>query len=261
VFCNTSISLERRGTGSAKEEEVTLPVVIKHGELMMEIRLHVCNRVHYGDCKYEPYDKCGRKGHATRDCGKPPVCYSCGIEGHIKANYPGTDRATTAEKGKGAGTSKNNTRVFVMSAEEARRMEKVITGMFLINDTYAHILFDSGKIKSFVSINFMPCLKGILDGLDKPYVVEMANGQEAKVDKVLKNCVIKIKGHELPLELLPMLIGGIDIVLGMDWLTINRASINCAQKTLDVRLPDGSRIEIKGDKPGRTNSLISMMKA
>jgi hypothetical protein len=66
------------------------------------------------------------------------------IEGHIRANYPGINRATTADNGKGTGTSKNNNRVFVMSAEEARRMEEVITGMFLINNTFAHILFDSG---------------------------------------------------------------------------------------------------------------------
>jgi hypothetical protein len=41
------ISLERRGTGSAKEEEVTLPVVIKHGELMMATRLHVSTVTKY----------------------------------------------------------------------------------------------------------------------------------------------------------------------------------------------------------------------
>jgi hypothetical protein len=64
-----------------------------------------------------------------------------------------------------------------MSSEEARRMEEVITGMFPINDTHARILFDSGANKSFVSISFMPYLKGVLDGLDKPYVVEMTNGQ------------------------------------------------------------------------------------
>jgi hypothetical protein len=86
-----------------------------------------------------------------------------------------------------------------MSAEEARRKEEVIIGTFLINDTYAHILFDSGANKSFVSISFMVCWKGVLDGLEKPYVVEMVNGQEAKVDRVLKNYVIKIEGHELPL--------------------------------------------------------------
>jgi hypothetical protein len=39
----------------------------------------------------------------------------------------------------------------------------------------------------------------------------MANGQVAKVDKVLKDCVIKIGNHEIPLELLPMKVGGFDI--------------------------------------------------
>jgi hypothetical protein len=72
-------------------------------------------------------------------------------------------------------------------------------------------------------------LKGVLDGLDTPYVVEVANGQEAKVDKVLTNCVNKIGDHELPLELLPMRIGGFDVVLGMDWLTASKTNINCAQ--------------------------------
>jgi hypothetical protein len=80
-----------------------------------------------------------------------------------------------------------------MLAEEARRMEEFITGMPLINDTYAHILFDSCANKSLVSISFMSCLKGVLDGLDKPYVVEMANGQEAKVNRVLYNSMIKIE--------------------------------------------------------------------
>jgi hypothetical protein len=52
-----------------------------------------------------------------------------------------------------------------------------------------------------------------------------------------------------------------DVVLGIDWLTANKANINCAQKTLEVYLPYGSRIEIKRDKPRKENSLISLMKA
>jgi hypothetical protein len=126
-----------------------------------------CDKIHSGEYSNKPCDTCGRKGHATCDCGKPSVCYSCGIEGYIKSNCPGINRTNTTDNGKGTSTTKNNNRVFVMSAEEARRMEEVTTCMFLINDTYAHILFDSGANKSFVSVSFMPPLKGILDGLDK----------------------------------------------------------------------------------------------
>jgi hypothetical protein len=62
---------------------------------------------------------------------------------------------TQANKGKGVGTSKPNTRVFIMGAEEARRMDDVITGMFPVNQTYAHELFDYGANNSFVSTKFV----------------------------------------------------------------------------------------------------------
>jgi hypothetical protein len=55
----------------------------------------------------------------------------------------------------------------------------------------------------------MSCLKGVLYGLQKPCVMEMASGQEAKVDRVLKNYAIKIECQKLTLELFPMQIGGI----------------------------------------------------
>ncbi|KAD7479048.1 hypothetical protein E3N88_02184 [Mikania micrantha] len=212
----------------------------------------ICNKSHLGECRLKPCGKCGKKGHLTHECGKPPVCYLCGKEGHIKIDCPNFNKNNPPnqnDKGKGTNIAKGNTRVFIMSAEEARRMEDVITGMFLINNNYAYVLFDSRENKSFVCTKFMSCLKGSPEKLENPYVVEMANGHEEKVETVLKNCVIRINDQDIPLELLPMHIVGFDIVLGMDWLTANKARINCEQKTLDVQLPDESRIEIKGDLP------------
>jgi hypothetical protein len=123
-----------------------------------------------------PCYKCRRKGHVTQECDKPITCYSCGQGGHIKANCPkaSTDKN---DKGKGTGTVRGNTKVFVMMAEEARRVEDVITGMFLINNTYAHVLFDSGANKSFVSLRFMRHLESKTVSLEKPDVIEVANGQ------------------------------------------------------------------------------------
>jgi hypothetical protein len=91
-------------------------------------------------------------------------------------------------------------------------------------------------------------------------VVEVANGHEVRVGHVIKNCAIEISGQRIPLELLPMRIGGFDIVLGMDWLTTNMAHINCENKTLEIQLPDGLKAEIKGDIPQRKNPIISMQR-
>jgi hypothetical protein len=100
----------------------------------------------------------------------------------LQANVP----KAQVDKGKGTCTSNPNTRVFVMGADEARQKDDVITGMFPIKQKYAHVLFDSGANKSFVSSNFMSCLDGSLDKLHSPYVVEVVDGFEVKVDSILR---------------------------------------------------------------------------
>ena len=58
-----------------------------------------------------------------------------------------------------------------------------------------------------------------------------------------------------------MNLAGFDVVLGMDWLVANRASILCDLKSVQVSTPTSEKITIKGDKPTRSTKFISMMKA
>ncbi|KAJ0548297.1 putative nucleotidyltransferase, Ribonuclease H [Helianthus annuus] len=57
-----------------------------------------------------------------------------------------------------------------------------------------------------------------------------------------------------------MNLAGFDIVLGMDWLIANKASILCDQKSVHVNSPKGEKITIKGDKLTRSTKFISVMK-
>ena len=157
--------------------------------------------------------------------------------------------------------AKGNARVFQMTAEEARNQDDVVTGMFPVNHTYARVLFDSGANKSFVSSTFMSCLGGKIVKLIAPCNVEIASGQEVKVDTTLKDCYLKIREQVIPLELLPMKLGGFDIVLGMDWLSKNGAHINCVQKSLEITLPDGQKAEIQGEPSHNPSKIISMIRA
>ena len=52
-----------------------------------------------------------------------------------------------------------------------------------------------------------------------------------------------------------------DVILGMDWLAENFASIDCHKKEVIFTPPNGLTFKFKGTSTGTTPKIISMMKA
>ncbi|GJZ87748.1 putative reverse transcriptase domain-containing protein [Tanacetum coccineum] len=112
-----------------------------------------CNYHHIGQCA----PKCGnckRYSHATNDCRvntnnnnnkkknqKAEACYECGNTGHIKKNCP--------KHGNGNGNGVAQGRAYALGGKDASPDSNVIMGMFLLNNRYAVILFDTGADRSF----------------------------------------------------------------------------------------------------------------
>ncbi|KAI3740597.1 hypothetical protein L2E82_31065 [Cichorium intybus] len=46
----------------------------------------------------------------------------------------------------------------------------------------------------------------------------------------------------------------------MDWLGANDAKISCGKKIVSIRIPDGSKVYVYGDKRNHVPSLISTVK-
>ncbi|KAI3704949.1 hypothetical protein L1987_75179 [Smallanthus sonchifolius] len=87
---------------------------------------------------------------------------------------------------------------------------------------------------------------------------------QARVDPdvaSVDNSMIKIEGHRFPVRLFVMVLGGFDVVLGMDWLTANEAQIICKRKIIRLKAPDGSKVEVFGDRDAQMPNFISMIKA
>ncbi|KAD4585256.1 hypothetical protein E3N88_22857 [Mikania micrantha] len=132
------------------------------------------------------------------------TCFRNNEQGHYPDECPKLNKASGTSGASGLGKKKKTnqnvkktTRAFVVNAKEAAYMSDIITGMFRINDVCAKILFDSGANQSVIDYEFCKLLKEPLVKLDKPYLVETANGDVVKINEALVNGKITLFKHNM----------------------------------------------------------------
>nr|GEY43667.1 putative reverse transcriptase domain-containing protein [Tanacetum cinerariifolium] len=110
-----------------------------------------------------------------------------------------------------------------------------VGGIFLLNNRYASILFDSGADQNFVSTTFSTLHDIIPDTLDVSYAVELANRRTSETNTVLRGYTLGLSGYPFNIDLIPVELGSFDVIIGMDWLANHHAVIVCDEKI--VRIP------------------------
>ncbi|GKA44530.1 putative reverse transcriptase domain-containing protein, partial [Tanacetum coccineum] len=78
--------------------------------------------------------------------------------------------------------------------------------------------------------------------------VEVAGSKIIHVVSVFQNCEIEIDNEKFPVDLIPMPMGEINVVIGMDWLSKNEAIISCQNKLIRVKTPSGGETFIYGEQ-------------
>ncbi|GJT96528.1 putative reverse transcriptase domain-containing protein [Tanacetum coccineum] len=132
----------------------------------------------------------------TMDLARP---LAITVEGNQnQGNRNGENNGQGNKNGNGA-----RGRVYALGEESVVQDNNVVTGMFLINNHYSSILFDSGADRSFASTTFSEYLNVIHTTLDTKYHVELADGN-------------------------------FDVIIGMDWLSKYHAMIVCHEKLVHV---------------------------
>jgi len=150
--------------------------------------------------------------------------------------------------------------VFEIGVDEARQNPNVVTGTFLLNNHYASVLFDSGADRSFVSLKFRPKISLKSQKLKEDYVVEFANGQDVRASDVITECTLNLAKNNFSIDLIPIEIGSFDIIVGMDWLSKNRAKICCYEKIILIPLSEGETLVVHGEKSGKNFKIVTCMK-
>ncbi|KAK1422205.1 hypothetical protein QVD17_25165 [Tagetes erecta] len=220
-----------------------------------------CGRNHSGECRLIQITcfKCGQKGHTAPQCTRSlNVCYNCYKPGHMKAECPELRSPVrnigNFQQNRGANDVKKfeapkpRGRAFQITTEEAKVTPDVVTGKFLVNSVPAHILFDSGASRSFVSAKFVHHPLFVIEKLPIPLEVEIADNKNFLVFNVYRSCLLIIEDEDYEVDLIPISMGEFDVVIGMDWLSRYHANIICSRKAIQLTSPSGRQICIYGEK-------------
>jgi predicted aspartyl protease len=97
----------------------------------------------------------------------------------------------------------------------------VLTSTFSINDTLVKILFDSGATHSFISKNLLGKigLKG--SHTNSAYKIITLGGQITSSILIHGVC-LGLGSKIFPTNLIAISLAGMDVILGMDWMTQQR---------------------------------------
>jgi hypothetical protein len=118
-------------------------------------------------------------------------------------------------------------RVNHVDVEEAHEAPNVVIGMFFINDTSAVVQFDSGASHSFVSAAYVG-KHNLPLALLKCQMIVSSPGGDMPVRQLCPKVKLKIRGVDFVTNLIVLESKGIDIILGMDWLSKHKVLIDCA---------------------------------
>ncbi|GJT96043.1 putative reverse transcriptase domain-containing protein [Tanacetum coccineum] len=166
---------------------------------------------------------CKYKRPATRSNLQPifVTCHACGEKGHYRNQCPKANNSA-------------HKRAYMLRDKNAHQDSNVVTGMFLLIQHLARVLFDSGADKSFVSISLASMLNIPPITLDTTYDIEMADGNLVGTNTVIQGCTLILLNQPFKIDLMPIKLDSFDVVIGMDWLSKYHARIICDEKVVHI---------------------------
>jgi hypothetical protein len=148
------------------------------------------------------------------------ACFKCGLTGHLAWQCPTKQAVPRAEKQNKPQGQHNFTygKVNHMTCDEAQQAQDVVLGMFLASSHPGTILFDSGASHSFITSSFVA--KHSLQIATKKHTMLVSSpGGEMRTKLICPAISISIRGVDFLSNLILLDSKGIDIILGMDWLS------------------------------------------
>ncbi|GKA05362.1 putative reverse transcriptase domain-containing protein [Tanacetum coccineum] len=147
------------------------------------------------------------------------VCYECRRPRHFRKECPKLRNQNRGNKtGNKTGNNEATARAYAIRGGGSNPNSNIFMGTFLLNNSYASMLFNSGIDRSFVSSTFSALLDVAPSTLDTSYVIELADGRILETNVILRGCTLGLFGHPFNIDLMPVELGSFDVIIGIDWL-------------------------------------------
>nr|GEV11570.1 putative reverse transcriptase domain-containing protein [Tanacetum cinerariifolium] len=81
--------------------------------------------------------------------------------------------------------------------------------------------------------------------------IASTDGESVKVDRVICDCKLELGNSLFTIDLIPLGHGSFDVIVGMDWLSKNKAVIVCHEKVVEIPIKEGGILRVRRERTWR----------
>ena len=260
------------------------PLVASSGTQSIPPVCHMCQKRHHGECRRFSTGcfHCGQEGHFIRECPQligaetsvaslatlVPEMSTQNSSGRGFLSKGASTAAGRGGRGRGRGSApgiqiepRTQARVYAVTQQDADASPDVVTGIISILDHDAYTLADPGATHSFASKPFLDRFQIETQPLEGRMRVSLLAGDPLLADRVVRDSRVLIEGQEFPADLVALDRRDFDVVLGMDWLSHHRATLDCYKKEVKLSRPGKLEVKFRGLRRELSSCMISAMTA
>ena len=214
------------------------------------------------------------KSHSGRQCHRVSgACFLCSQMGHMARDCPKAGGGNNNNGGYGGDRQQNNRgygndrqqasqgRVHSLTRHQAASTSGTVSGTLHLFGRTTFTLFDTGATHSVISNSFAKHINIPATPLKQTLSISTPMKNCVIIDREYLNCPIRFDDKIRSANLLPLDMNDFDIILGMDWLSEHRATIDCHTIRVIFGNLYAPEFVYQGSKPGISVKIISALKA